>query len=116
MSKKQPPIEQPETPDPLPAVTKAFIDAVTPKEKGPAEELTARFRAARSEENIRGLIIPGSPKSGPEYLVELRIREWMYRMEREATQNRKEREAAQNRKTADKDTPNTPKPPAPPKP
>lgn len=110
MSKKELLIEPPPAPAPLPQVTADFIRAITPKDKGPAEELTARFRATRSEENLRGLIIPGSPKSGPEYLVELRIREWMYRMEREAIQSRKNRDAA------DKSTPNTAKPPAPPKP
>lgn len=107
MSHKKPTIDPPQKPDPLPQVTADFIRAITPADKGPAEELTTRFRETRSAENLRGLIIPGSPKSGPEYLVELRIREWMYRMEREA---------AQNRKVADKSTPNTPKPPAPPKP
>lgn len=116
MNKKKPIIDPPHKPDTLPQVTVDFIRAITPPAKGPAEELTTRFRETRSAENLRGLIIPGSPKSGPEYLVELRIREWMYRMEREAAQNHKEREAAQNRKTADKDTPHAPKPSAPPKP
>ena len=84
----------PETPKPpaapvLPDALRDFIKAVTPTEQKPAAELTARFKKQSADES-RGFIAPGSPKSGPEYFVELRIREWMYRMEREAADRRKQ--------------------------
>jgi hypothetical protein len=97
MSKKKPPsapqsprLNTPPVPPALPPVLQDFIKAIQPKagDQGPAEELTTRFRETRREENIRGMIVPGGPKSGPEYIVELRIREWMYRMEREAADRR----------------------------
>jgi len=83
-------------PAPLPGPARDFIRAVAPAGTGPAEELTARFRETRAREQMQSLIVPTGPKSGPEYLVELRIREWMYRMEREAAQNRQR--AAETRK------------------
>ena len=103
MPQKKPP----ETPKPpaapkLPDALRDLIKAITPTDQKPTEELTARFKK-ESADNSRGFIVPGSPKSGPEYFVELRIREWMYRMEREA---------AAQRKQALKDNP----PPKPPKP
>jgi len=93
MPKKNAP--DPNTPPPLPEALQDFIKAISPAAQKPTEELTARFRK-ESADNSRGFIVPGSPKSGPEYLVELRIREWMYRMEREAAAQR--RQAQQNNK------------------
>lgn len=95
MSKKKPssPADHtPPAPPALPQVLQDFLKAIQPAghDKGPAEELTTRFRESRHEENIRGMIVPGGPKSGPEYIVELRIREWMYRMEREAADRRRQ--------------------------
>ncbi|HEX2752306.1 MAG TPA: hypothetical protein VHP34_04205, partial [Alphaproteobacteria bacterium] len=90
MSKKKDPA--PETPPAAPTLPDAlhdFIKAISPADQKPTEELTARFKK-ESVDNTRGFIVPGSPKSGPEYLVELRIREWMYRMEREAADQRRQ--------------------------
>lgn len=88
MSRKHTP-ETPKPPaaPPLPKALRDFIKAVTPADQKPTEELTARFKKQSADES-RGYIVPGSPKSGPEYMVELRIREWMYRMEREAAARR----------------------------
>lgn len=103
MTKRNPP----ETPKPpaapaLPDALRDFIKAIAPTDQKPAAELTARFKKQTADDS-RGFIAPSSPKNGPEYLVELRIREWMYRMEREA---------AAQRKQALKENP----PPKPPKP
>jgi len=92
----------PPAPPPLPDALRDFIKAVSPATQKPTEELTARFKKQLAD-NSRGFLVPGGPKSGPEYLVELRIREWMYRMEREAAEAR--RRAQQNNN-----------PPSPPKP
>lgn len=92
---KMPPAPCPNGAPPLPDVLQDFIKAISPAAQKPTEELTARFKKETTD-NSRGFIVPGSPKSGPEYFVELRIREWIYRMEREAAAQRKQ--AQQNNK------------------
>lgn len=117
MSKRKDPIsETPPASPPLPDVLHDFIKAICPADQKPTEELTARFKQ-ESANTTRGFIVPGSPKSGPEYLVELRIREWMYRMEREAAAQRQQ---AQNKdqqaQIKDKQAAHNKPPQTPPKP
>ena len=65
-----------------------FIKAVAPKGAGPATELTQRFQAS-SRQKTHGMIFPNPPKDSTAYLVELRIREWMLRKEREDAETRR---------------------------
>ncbi len=107
MSKKQDPdSETPPASPPLPDALRDFIKAISPAHQKPTEELTARFKQ-ESANDTRPFIVPGSPKSGPEYLVELRIREWMYRMEREAADQRRQAQN-NNRQAQDNKPPQTP--------
>ncbi|MDP2205453.1 MAG: hypothetical protein Q8K65_04035 [Alphaproteobacteria bacterium] len=93
---------------PTPAL-KDFIKAVTPKGAGPAQDLTTRFRDSRARDSHRSYIVPSLPKDSAEYFVELRIREWMMRKEREEAELRRQQKAQNDR---NKNSP----PPAPPPP
>lgn len=95
-------------PKPTPAL-RDFIKAVCPKGEGPARDLTNRFRENSQRAFLRSYIVPGPPKDSTEYFVELRIREWMMRKEREEAEMRRhlKEQNGQNK--------NSP-PPAPPKP
>lgn len=78
----------PVPPAPSPAL-RDFIKAVAPKGEGPARDLTTRFRENRQRDYLRSYIVPAPPKDSAEYLVELRIREWMMRKEREEAEMRR---------------------------
>ncbi len=74
-----------------------FIKAVAPQGPGPATELTQRFRDSRQRKAQHGLIFSNPPKDSTAYFVELRIREWMLRKEREDAENRRIQEQQQNK-------------------
>lgn len=92
--KHLPPHHRPEgdPPKPVSARLKAFIKAVTPPKPGPAQELTERFRENSRRDNLKGLIVTHMPRDPADYFVELRIREWMLRKEREEAAQRKANE------------------------
>lgn len=84
-----------------------FIKAVRPAGEGPADEMIRQHREVRRRD-LGGFIVPGTPRDSGEYFVELRIREWMMRKEREDAEMR--RQEAARRETAHKNPPpkNTP--------
>ncbi len=104
--------QKPIPPSPPPseptAALRDFIKAVAPKGEGPARDLTTRFRENRQREHLRSYIMPGPPKDSTEYLVELRIRAWMMRKERE------EAELRRHQKLQNGQNKNSPPPASPP--
>jgi len=90
---------------PAPAL-QDFIKAVRPKGEGPARDLTTRFRESRQRDSGRSFIVPSPPKDSAEYFVELRIREWMMRKEREEAEMRRQQKAYSDRNK------NSPPPPS----
>lgn len=108
-----PPNIGPDDPTPPPRLTRPlqdFIRAVTPKGAGPARELCTEFRETRQRSTLHSLILPSPPKDSAEYFVELRIREWMLRKEREEAEMRRHEQNRQ--KSANKNSPHPPKPPS----
>lgn len=83
-------------PVPLSPELQGFIKAIAPKGDGPATELTQRFQAS-SRQKPHGMIFPNPPKDSTAYFVELRIREWMLRKEREDAEARRISEQQQNK-------------------
>jgi hypothetical protein len=72
--------------DNLPPLLKDFIRSVTPDAaKGPLHDLHDRYDDRRRERarELNGVIPIGYPKGSPEYNVEIRIRDWVRRMEAE---------------------------------
>jgi hypothetical protein len=70
----------------LPPLLKDFIRTVTPDPaKGPLQELHDRYDQRREEQLrlLNGAQPVGYPKGSPEYMVEIKIREWVHRMEAE---------------------------------
>jgi hypothetical protein len=70
----------------MPPLLREFIRAVTPDPaKGPLQELHDRYDERHEEEvrKLKGVLPIGYPKGSPEYNVEMRIREWVRRMELE---------------------------------
>lgn len=110
--KEEPKPQTPDTPSApmgkppamLSPMTHAFIKAVAPKGDGPATELTQRFRESRQRKTQHAMIFPSPPKDSTAYFVELRIREWMLRKEREDAEARRINEQQQKK--------NGPPPPA----
>lgn len=82
--------------DKLPPLLLDFIQSVAPQDgKGPVKELQDRYEERR-QEHIRTLAAPvpiNHPKGSPEYLVELRIREWVHRMEAEKAEAERRKKA-----------------------
>jgi hypothetical protein len=93
---------------PTPAL-QDFIKAVTPKGEGPARDLTNRFRDSRKSGFQGSYIVPSPPKDSAEYFVELRIREWMMRKEREEAEMRRQQKA-QNERNKNSPPPASPPP------
>lgn len=89
-------------PEPVSPRVTDFIKSVTPPKPGPAQELTARFRENARRDKLTGQIVTHMPRDPGAYLVELRIREWMLR---------KEREDAALRKLGEQKNKNLPPPP-----
>ena len=89
--------DDPTPPQPLPPAMRDFIRAVTPKGEGPARDLTAAFREERQRRALHSMILPSPPKDSAEYFVELRIREWMLRKEREDAEMRRHQQNTQNK-------------------
>lgn len=93
----QPPAPMGKPPAVLPQMMQGFIKAVTPKGDGPATELTQRFKSSGQRKAQHGLIFPNPPKDSTAYFVELRIREWMLRKEREDAETRRINDQQQNK-------------------
>ena len=96
MDKK--PDQKPATaPLPIPQAVKDFFNTAAPKTTAtPLEELQERYIEKRAEDRRATHGTPAIPNHhGTEFIVELRIREWMMRMEREAAEERKARAAAE---------------------
>lgn len=102
---KKPEPKKAETPLPIPGRVRDLFDAVAPRaDKTPLKELQERYADHRAEERraLHGTL-PIPNHHGTEFIVELRIREWMMRMEKEAAEERKSRaaiEAAKNKPPA----------------
>lgn len=100
---KKPNPKQDDKPLPVPGKMRDFFDTVAPRaDRTPLKELQERYADHRAEERraTHGTL-PIPNHHGTEFIVELRIREWMMRMEREAADERKARaaiEAAQKNK------------------
>ncbi|MDF3024834.1 MAG: hypothetical protein K0R10_2195 [Alphaproteobacteria bacterium] len=96
-------------PLPLPDASRDFFNKVAPRaDRTPLKELQERYADKRAEDRLAThgtLPIPNHHST--EFIVEMRIREWMMRMEREAADERKARAAIEAAKT---------KPPVPPAP
>lgn len=104
---KKPNPKQDDKPLPVPGQMRDFFDAVAPRaDQTPLKELQERYADHRAEERRATHGTPVIPNHhGTEFIVELRIREWMMRMEREAADERKARaaiEAARNKPPAPK--------------
>jgi hypothetical protein len=72
--------------DRLPPLLKDFIRTVAPDPaKGPLNELHDRYDDRRRERarELNSVMPLNYPKGSPEYNVEIRIRDWMRRMEAE---------------------------------
>lgn len=107
---KKPDPKKADAPLPIPGRVRDFFDRVAPRAgRTPLQELQERYADHRAEERraLHGTL-PIPNHHGTEFIVELRIREWMMRMEREAAEERKARAALEATKK--------PKPPAPPAP
>ncbi|HYD19652.1 MAG TPA: hypothetical protein VEF76_14355 [Patescibacteria group bacterium] len=83
MDRKQPDANPP--PPPLPGRVTDFFNKVAPRaDRSPLSELQERYREKRAEDRRALQGTPPMPNfHGTEYIVELRIREWMMRMEKE---------------------------------
>lgn len=95
--------------DDLPPLFKDFIRSVAPDPaKGPLEEIHERYDERRQDQlrQLHAAQPIGYPKGSPEYLVEMRIRAWVHRMEAEKA----EMERARKDRA---DAPPQKKPPAP---
>lgn len=70
----------------LPPLLKDFLRTVAPDPaKGPLQEIHDRYDQRREEQlrQLKGAQPIGYPKGSPEYMVEMRIRDWVRRMEAE---------------------------------
>lgn len=96
------------TPLPVPQAVRDFFNTAAPKTAAtPLQELQERYIEKRAENRRATHGTPAIPNHhGTEFIVELRIREWMMRMEREAADERKARAAAE---AAQKTKPPAPK-------
>ena len=76
--------------------------------KGPLEDIHSRYDDRRQEQlrQLNGIQPVGYPKGSPEYLVEMRIRDWVRRMEAEKAEMERLRKSHS-------DAPPQKKPPAP---
>ncbi|MBI1215071.1 MAG: hypothetical protein GC185_04535 [Alphaproteobacteria bacterium] len=85
-----------DTPAPKPPVPDAlrdFIKSVAPQKDAPLKELRERFADARNHDPALHTPIPiNYPHGSIEYMVELRIREWMRRKEAEDARLRRIRQ------------------------
>lgn len=99
--------------DNLPPLLKDFIKSVAPDPViTPVVELEQRFLERKEEErraNI-GLVPTHIPRDSVEYMVEMRIREWVMRMEAEKREIEARRRAEEKAKNAGPTAP--PPPPA----
>lgn len=104
---KKPDPKKADAPLPIPGQARDFFDKVAPRaDRTPLQDLQERYADHRAEERraLHGTL-PIPNHHGTEFIVELRIREWMMRMEREAAEERKSRaaiEAAKNKPPAPK--------------
>lgn len=100
--------------DKLPPLLKDFIKSVEPDPIiTPVVELEQRFLEGREERRRAnlGLVPSGNfPRDSAEFIVEMRIREWVMRMEAEKRELEAQRRAAEEREK------NAHKPAEPPKP
>jgi len=86
----------------LPKITLDFIKNAAPDAtRTPLDELQARFAEKKEEErrvtgSFLGGQLPNPHTHGAEYMVELRIREWMMRQQREHDDARRAAEARKN--------------------
>ncbi len=72
--------------NPLPPLLKDFIRSVAPDpDAGPLHELKERYADRQQEEikRIKGAQPINYPHGSPEWMVEMRIRDWVRRMEAE---------------------------------
>lgn len=84
-----------------------FVKAVRPAGEGPADEMLRQHREARRR-HLGGFIVPGAPRDSAEYFVELRIREWMLRKEREEAEARRQQDARKDTPPKNAPPKNTP--------
>lgn len=104
MKPDMPPPEMPRKPAPPPALA-AFLAAVRPAGKTPAQDMLKQFQEARAANAIRGMILPSPPKDSTAYFVELRIREWELRQKRDAAERQKHEDLAASKPKPPKNTP-----------
>ncbi len=108
---KKPDSTKPPAALPLPAKAADFFNTVAPRrDSTPLAELQKRYAEKRAEDR---LATNGTPPManyhGTEFIVEMRIREWMMRMEREAADERKARAALEAAHKAKPPAPSAPK-------
>ncbi len=99
--------------DKIPKITLDFIKSVSPQGPSPLDELQDRFaeKKARERGPFFGGALPNPNTHSVEYVVEMRIREWMLRMAAEQRESKRIADAAkppQNPPAGNKITP--PKP------
>ena len=95
----------------IPPLLKDFINKVTPSPfMTPVSELQERYIEKREEERRRAAVLPAPNLHGFDFVVEMRIREWMQRMQREA-EEAKRLQAFVDKHKSKNITP--PKPPSP---
>ena len=82
--------------DKLPKITLDFIKIAEPQGPSPLEELQDRFaeKKARERGPLFGGALPNPHTHGVEYVVEMRIREWMLRMASEQRESKRAADAA----------------------
>jgi hypothetical protein len=82
--------------DRLPPLLNDFIRSIAPKaDKGPVTELQERYEERRRERlrELNGIQPINHPHGTPEFLVEMRIRDWVRRMEAEKAEFERRRKA-----------------------
>ncbi len=110
---KKPDSTNPPVPSPLPLPAKVndFFNAAAPRrDSTPLIELQKRYADKRAEDRLAtNGTPPMSNYHGTEFIVEMRIREWMMRMEREAADERRSRAALEAAQKAKPPAPQVPK-------
>lgn len=84
--------------DKLPKITLDFIKSAEPQGPSPLEELQDRFaeKKARERGPLFGGALPNPHTHGVEYVVEMRIREWMLRVAAEQRESKRAADAAKD--------------------
>lgn len=99
----------------LPDKYKDFFNKVAPSQWiTPLSQLKGRYEE-KAEEDRRGNAFPMTNLHGVDYIVELRVREWMMRMQKEEAELRRIKKEADRKKNGIP-APPRPRSPNPPKP